>query len=86
MPYCDNCGNRVSITDKRCSKCGNKLDSIPPIVEPNETILTRIKRFFSPEPYHNIEFILALIGVLLSVLAIPNSFNSYSYAYSNLFY
>ena len=79
MPYCDECGNEVSITDKRCSKCGSELNPIPKV-----DFVTKIKNFLSPEKYHNIEFILALIAVVLSVLAIPSSFNSYSYTYSDL--
>lgn len=84
MPYCDECGNKVSVTDKRCSKCGKKLDIVGIDTDVGEPI-NKIKQFLSPEPHHNIEFILALIGVLLSVLSIPDSLNSYAYTYSDLF-
>lgn len=86
MPYCDECGNEVSVTDKRCSKCGNELNLIPPrppIKPVEEDIFTTIKNFFSPEPYHNIEFILALIGVVFTVIAVSQSINDYSFMYSN---
>ena len=81
MPYCDECGNEVSITDKRCSKCGNKLSPVPG----PEDIFAKIKRFFSPEPYHNIEFIIAIIAVIFTVLMIPNSINGFSLSSSNIF-
>lgn len=87
MPYCDNCGKEVSITDKRCSKCGNELNPIVPdggVDGGINGIITKIKRFFSPQPHHNIEFILAFIAVLLSVLSLPYSLSNYSYMHQDL--
>ena len=28
MPYCENCGNKLSETTKFCSKCGEKVKTI----------------------------------------------------------
>ena len=78
MRYCDQCGNEVSYTDKRCSKCGNKLTSEPPIGTPKDDWIGSIR---SPE-YHNIEFILAIIAIILTVLSIPSSINDYSFTYN----
>lgn len=88
MPYCDQCGNKVSITDKRCSKCGNKLDSLPTpddVSNGIEGIFTKIKRFFSTEPYRNIEFILALIGFVFILFSLPEAMSIYGFASSDFF-
>ena len=87
MPYCEQCGNEVSVTDKRCSKCGNKLNYIPNSEDVSngiDNIFTRIKRFFSSNPHHNIEFILALIGIVFIVLSIPQIMDNYGFQYANL--
>ena len=87
MPYCEQCGNEVSVTDKRCSKCGNKLNYIPNTEDVSngiDNIFTRIKRFFSPNPHHNIEFILALIGIVFIALSIPQIMDNYGFQYANL--
>ena len=81
MPYCPECGNKVSITDKRCSKCGEKLalgtigDGI------KET--NPIKRN-SSKKYHNIEFALAIITVVFSFFAVTSSYYDYSFMSSRL--
>ncbi len=87
MPYCDQCGNEVSVTDKRCSKCGNKLNYIPNSEDLSngiDNIYTKIKRFLSPNPHHNIEFILSLIGILFIVISISLIMDNYGFQYSNL--
>lgn len=74
MPYCPECGKKVSITDKRCSKCGTKLskelfDDIP---NPNEFVsqLKENTPNIKDRKYHNIEFALAIITVVLTVYSI----------------
>lgn len=57
MPMCPNCGKRVSITDKRCSRCGTKLDFIPK---------PKVDR-------HYLAFALALVGLILSIISFPNN-------------
>lgn len=70
MPYCPECGNKTSITDKRCSKCGQKLTVIEPPV-PDKS-------------HHNIVFALAIITLVLTIFSVSQSLNDYSFAYSNL--
>ena len=86
MPYCEQCGNEVSVTDKRCSKCGNKLNYIPnseDVSKGVDNVYTKIKRFISPNPYHNIEFILALIGIVFIAISIPQITANYTIQLSN---
>lgn len=70
MPYCPECGNKVSITDKRCSKCGQKLT----VIEPPGT----------DKSHHNIVFALAIITLVLTIFSISQSINDYSFQYSGL--
>ena len=78
MPYCPECGNEVSITDKRCSKCGTKIT--PDLFNDIPTSSDFFSNFTVNKPhdpnakaYNNIEFILALIAVILAVLSVSNS-------------
>ena len=66
MPYCPECGNKTSITDKRCSKCGTKLMETP---TPDPS-------------HHNIEFALAIISIVLWGFAISISINDYFFVSS----
>ena len=83
MPYCPECGKKVSITDKRCSKCGTKLlkeffDDNP---KPNEFV-SKLKdntQNTNKRKYHNIEFALAIISIILTVIAIAQSTSGYSF-------
>ncbi len=83
MPYCPECGKKVSITDKRCSKCGTKLlkeffDDTP---KPNEFV-SKLKdntQNTNKRKYHNIEFALAIISIILTVIAIAQSTSGYSF-------
>ena len=78
MPYCPECGKKVSITDKRCSKCGTKLskDLFEDIPKPNEFVsnASNIKE----RKYHNIEFALAIITIFISVFSVYYTLNTYS--------
>ena len=70
MPYCPECGNKTSITDKRCSKCGKKLTDVkPPKID---------------KSHHNIVFALAIITIVLTIFSVSQSLNDYSFAYSGL--
>ena len=73
MAYCPECGNEVSISDKRCSKCGYKL-----VPGDFEEIKGEIKQKID-RSHHNIEFALAIITMVLWVLSISQSLNDYSY-------
>ena len=77
MPYCPECGNEISITDKRCSKCGYKIMPID-INGIKEDIKTNVDR-----SHHNIEFILAIITMVLWVFSVSQS-NGYSLVTSGL--
>lgn len=74
MPYCPECGKKVSITDKRCSKCGTKLSKelFEDIPNANEFVskLNDNKPNLKERKYHNIEFALAIITLVLTVYAI----------------
>lgn len=74
MPYCPECGNKVSITDKRCSKCGTKLSKelFEDIPKANEFVsnLNVNPQRSKDRKYHNIEFALAIITLVLTVYAI----------------
>ena len=78
MPYCPECGKKVSITDKRCSKCGTKLSKelFEDIPKPNEFVsnINNTKE----RKYHNIEFALAIVTIILAVFSICQTLNTYS--------
>ena len=86
MPYCPECGKKVSITDKRCSKCGTKLskDLFEDIPNANQFVsqLNETTQKSNERKYHNIEFALAIITVVLTVFFITQSTYSYSGMYS----
>lgn len=65
MAYCPECGAEVSITDKRCSKCGTRLPAgnIPNPSNVKNSIIPKSDK-------NNAEFILALIGFMLSLLSL----------------
>ena len=81
MPYCNECGNEVSATDKRCSKCGTLIEPIeqPPGVKKGQNE-------GSTRQYHNIEFALAIITVVLSVFAISQTNFDYAYIAPEILY
>ena len=77
MSYCPECGNEVSKTDKRCSKCGYKL--MPDDFENfKKNIKTNVDK-----SHHNIEFVLAIITMVLWVFSVSQS-NDYSLMTSGL--
>ena len=78
MPYCPECGNKISITDKRCSKCGIKLT--PDIISDTEEFIDNINpvKKGSSKKYNTIEFILAIIAVVLTVLSLSQALSGYS--------
>ena len=91
MPYCPECGNEVSRSDKRCSKCGTLLTSdffanIPKA----ENLVSNITATKPKDPnkrnYHNIEFILAIIAVILSVYSISLLPLDYNIVATNLIF
>lgn len=81
MPYCPECGKKVSITDKRCSKCGTKLSKelFEDIPKANEFVsqLNDNTQKTKNRKYHNIEFALALITVILTALSISITSETY---------
>ena len=81
MPYCPECGKKVSITDKRCSKCGTKLSKelFEDIPKANEFVsnLNDNTQKLKDRKYHNIEFALAIITVVLTVISLSHSLNGY---------
>ena len=87
MPYCPECGNKISITDKRCSKCGTKL---PSATIPGPDDIVKGVKIGSNNPEgkkrHNIEFVLAIITIVLAVLYISQSMDSYHFANIELVY
>lgn len=76
MPYCHECGNKISATDKRCSKCGTLVDLDEPVDEDNK-INDEVK--ISSSKYNNIEFALAIVAIVLSVFAVSQSIADFSY-------
>ena len=71
MPYCPECGKKVSITDKRCSKCGTKLskelfDDIP---NANEFVsnLNDHTRNITNRKFDNSEIAIAIIVIVLAI-------------------
>ena len=74
---CPECGKKVSITDKRCSKCGTKLSKelFEDIPNANEFVsnLNNNTQKIKDRKYHNIEFALAIITVVLTVVSIYNN-------------
>lgn len=80
--YCPECGNEVSITDKRCSKCGTKLDDNIDSKDFVDKIKGTPKD--SNKTHHNIEFGLAIITIVLTVFSVSQSLNDYSFTNTNL--
>ena len=71
MAYCPECGAKVSITDKRCSKCGTRLP-LNDIPKPSNAVNNIIPK----SDQHNVEFALAFIGFIFSLLSLTFNFNS----------
>lgn len=84
MPYCPECGKEVSITDKRCSKCGTKLTDIP---EP-AVVKGKIEGMFgtSDKSHHNIEFAMAIFTIVLMVFSVSQYSSKYSFTNPDVFF
>ena len=74
MPYCPECGKEVSITDKRCSKCGKKLSKelFEDIPKPNEFVssLNDDSKNLTNKKYDNSEIAVAIIVIVLAIIGI----------------
>ena len=69
MPYCPRCGSEVDENKNFCQKCGEQLNS----QAVRNTHINNFKKWYSKR-HNNLEFVLALIALILAVLVISQFF------------
>ena len=81
MPYCPKCGNEVSENDNHCHECGNKLKSSVRgnFINTGKDVIDGARSWYSRR-HNTIEFIITLIALVFTLLAIPQMFSSYSFS------
>ena len=71
MPYCPRCGSEVDENKNFCQKCGEQLNS----QAVRNTHINNFKKWYSKR-HNNLEFLLALIALILAVMSISQFFTS----------
>ena len=69
MPYCPRCGSEVDENKNFCPKCGKQLNS----EAVRNTPINNFKKWYSKR-HNNLEFVLALIALILAVMSISQFF------------